>query len=156
MKISIASIVCSTLIAAALAIGVISSAPFAFAASAETISTVNVPFSFWMDNHELPAGAYRILLRSNKMLQLNGPDGQIHMIMGHTAISPTPPRTGYVLFHRYGETSFLAQVWSGETNIGVECSRTPAEKRAERQMVLASKRSTAGLPQIALNSQNSY
>ena len=56
MKNSAPSIVHSTLIAAALAIGVIASAPSAFAASAETISTVNVPFSFWMDNHELPAG----------------------------------------------------------------------------------------------------
>lgn len=153
MKNSLPSIVRSTLIAAALAIGVIASAPSAFAASAQTISTVNVPFSFWMDNNELPAGAYQILLRSNKMLQLNGPNGQKHMIMVNEAISSKTPQTGYVLFHRYGETYFLGQVWSGETNIGVECSRTPAEKRAEHQMVIASKRSTAGLAQIALNSQ---
>jgi hypothetical protein len=149
MKNSVPSIIRSTLIAAALAIGVIASAPSAFAASAETIATVNVPFSFWMGNHELPAGAYRMLLRSNKMLQLNGPHGQTYMIMVHEAISSKTPRTGYILFHRYGETYFLDQVWSGETNIGVECSRT----RAERQMVVASKRSTAGLTQIALNSQ---
>ena len=148
MKNAVPSIVRSTLIAAALAIGVIASAPSALAASAETISTVNVPFSFWMDNHELPAGAYQILLRSNKMLQLNGPDGQIHIVLVHEFSSKTPG-TGYLLFHRYGETYFLGQVWSGETNIGVECSRT----RAERQIVVASKRSTAGLTQIALNSQ---
>jgi hypothetical protein len=153
MKISIPSIVRSTLIAAALATGVIASAPSALAASAETISIVNVPFSFWMDNYELPAGAYRILLRSNKMLELNGPNGQRHMIIVHEAISSKTPRTGYLLFHRYGETYFLGQVWSGETNIGLECSRTPAEKRAERQMFVTSKRSTAGLAQIALNSQ---
>ena len=153
MKNAVPSIVRSTLIAAALAIGVIASAPSALAASAETISTVNVPFSFWMDNHELPAGAYQILLRSNKMLQLNGPNGQKHMIMVHEAISSQTPRTGYLLFHRYGETYFLGQVWSGETNIGVECSRTPAEKRAKQQMVVASSRSTAGLAQIAFNSQ---
>jgi hypothetical protein len=153
MKNSVPSIVRSTLIAAALAIGVIASAPSALAASAETISTVNVPFSFWMDNHELPAGAYRILLRSSKMLELNGPNGQRHLIIVHEAISSQTPRTGYLLFHRYGETYFLAQVWSGETNIGLECSRTHAEKRAEQEMVIASKRSTAGLAQIALNSQ---
>jgi hypothetical protein len=152
MKNSIPSIVRSTLIAAALAIGVIASAPSALAASAETISTVNVPFSFWMDNHQLPAGAYRIQLWPNKILQLNGPDGQIHIVLVHEFSSKTPG-TGYLLFHRYGETYFLAQVWSAEANIGVECSRTPAEKRAEHQMVIASKRSTAGLAQIALNSQ---
>jgi hypothetical protein len=153
MKNSVPSIVRSALIAAALAIGAIASAPSAFAASAETISTVNVPFSFWMDNHELPAGNYRILLRSNKMLELNGPNGQRHMIMVHEAISSETSRTGYLLFHRYGETYFLAQVWSAQANIGLECSRTPAEKRAERQMVVASRRSTPGLAQIALNSQ---
>ena len=153
MKNSLPSLVRSTLIAAALAIGVIASAPSAFAASAQTISTVNIPFSFWMDNHELPAGAYRILLRSNKMLELNGPNGQRHIIMVHQAISSQTPRTGYVTFHRYGETYFLGQVWSGETNIGVECSPPPAEKRAKQQIVIASKRSTAGLAQIALNSQ---
>lgn len=151
MKISIPSIVCSTLIAAALAIGVIASPPSAFA-SATAISIVNVPFSFWMGKQELPAGTYRIQLWPNKTLQLNGPDGQIHMVFVHDLYSKTP-RTGYLLFHRYGETYFLAQVWSAQANIGVECARSHAEKQTQRQMVTASRRSTAGLAQIALNSQ---
>jgi hypothetical protein len=137
-----------TLIAGALAIGTLASNPFAFAASDKDLGTLNIPFSFRIEKQELPLGTYQLRLTDDKVLLLQGSNGETHRIAVHLSSSQKSSQTGYVIFRRYGEIYFLGQVWQGGENTGLECYPTPAEK----QIAIALKQSTAGLTQIALSS----
>jgi hypothetical protein len=138
----------STLIAGALAIGTLASSPFALAASDKDLGTVNIPFSFRIEKQELPLGTYQLRLTADKVLLLQGSNGETHRIAVLPSSSQKSPQTGYVIFRRYGEIYFLGQVWQGGNNTGLECYPTPVEK----QIAIALKQSTAGLTQIALSS----
>jgi hypothetical protein len=138
----------STLIAGALAIGTLASNRFALAASDRDLGTLNIPFSFRIEKQELPSGTYQLKLTPDKVLLLQGSNGETHRIAVHLSSSQKSPQTGYVIFRRYGEIYFLGQVWQGGNNTALECYLTPVEK----QIAIALTQSTAGLTQIALSS----
>ena len=46
----------------------------------------------------------------------------------------TPPRRGEVVFHEYGDTYFLAQIWTGGEETGRELIPSRDEKRLERDL----------------------
>jgi hypothetical protein len=143
-----ARILRSTLIVGALAICTLASNPFALAVSDKDLGTLNIPFSFRIEKQELPLGTYQLRLTADKVLLLQGSNGETHRIAVHPSSSQKSPQTGYVIFRRYGEIYFLGQVWQGGNNAGLECYPTPVEK----QIAIALKQSTAGLTQIALSS----
>lgn len=105
----------------------------------------NVPFDFVVGPKTLPAGAYTFALKDAGALrisQLNGPE-----VAGITAapVIGSDNVTPRLLFHRYGNHAFLAEVWVGETNISHRLYASPAELeyakaiKQETQTILARK-----------------
>jgi hypothetical protein len=94
---------------------------------AQTV-TATVPFNFYMGRTAMSKGAYRvdeinggavIMLRTGKTTKAI----TVHNVAG----KPLAERPRLV-FHRYGETYFLSEIWTGRSAMGRELARTSHEK----------------------------
>src|SRR5579864_9281782 len=81
--------------------------------------TATVPFAFTVENSNLPAGAYTVsILPPYNMIKVQSADGR-----KATMISAIPSRTSgeskqaKLVFHRFGNEYFLAQVWEQGSNV---------------------------------------
>jgi hypothetical protein len=98
------------------------------------LMTVKVPFSFSVQDHSLPAGEYNIFtVLPERAIRITSTDGR------HSAIVNTLPNyansvseSSRLIFHRYGDEYFLAQVWT----LGQTVGRNPIS--SQRAMDLAS------------------
>ena len=100
----------------------------------QRLMKVNVPFAFSVEDHSLPAGEYLVLtVTPERSIRIVSADGK------HTAIVNTlpdyaksPSENSRMVFHRYGNEYFLAQVWTGGQNV----ARNPISSK--RAMEIAS------------------
>ena len=80
---------------------------------------VNVPFAFSAEDHSLPAGEYLVLTvtpeRSIRIVSADGKHSAIVNTLPNYAKSPST--SSRLVFHRYGNEYFLAQVWTGGQNV---------------------------------------
>ena len=84
------------------------------------LMTVKVPFSFSVQDHSLPAGEYNIFtVLPERAIRITSTDGR------HSAIVNTLPNyassvseNSRLIFHRYGDDYFLAQVWTLGQTVG--------------------------------------
>jgi len=95
----------------------------------QRLMKVNIPFAFSAENHSLPEGEYLVLtVIPERSIRIVSADGK------HTAIVNTlpnyaksPSESSRLVFHRYGNEYFLAQVWTAGQNV----ARNPlSSKRA--------------------------
>lgn len=89
---------------------------------------VNVPFAFVIGSHHMQPGRYRVTKAADGVLRISDTevaDNQMYMAV-HSKQSNTPT-DAKVVFHRYGDTYFLAEVWNGG-DIGRELVRSKGEK----------------------------
>ena len=102
---------------------------FAQTTPSQRLMTVNVPFSFAVGDQSLPAGEYLVLtVTPERSIRIASTDGK------HSTIVNTLPNYGSqpsansrLVFHRYGDEYFLAQVWTAGQNV----ARNPlSSKRA--------------------------
>jgi hypothetical protein len=92
-------------------------------ASAQSLKvSANVPFNFVVDKATLPAGAYSIDAISSsgsKTLLIQNRDARIQMVtLPNSAESLHPSSSTCLVFHRYGDRYFLAQIWVAGNNSG--------------------------------------
>jgi hypothetical protein len=91
-------------------------------ASAQSLKvTANVPFGFVVDKAALPAGAYTIEAISSAAsptLLIRNTDARIGMMtLPNSAQSLNASQNTCLVFHRYGDRYFLAQIWvAGDTS----------------------------------------
>jgi hypothetical protein len=80
---------------------------------------VTVPFKFTVANQTLPAGDYQLAVNGSvlQVKSING-SGAAHAMRMYTGGGPNQDLTPRLVFHRYGERHFLAEVWIGEVNMG--------------------------------------
>jgi len=80
---------------------------------------VNVPFAFSAEDHSLPAGEYLVLTvtpeRSIRIVSADGKHSAIVNTLPNYAKSPS--ETSRLVFHKYGNEYFLAQVWTAGDNV---------------------------------------
>ncbi len=96
---------------------------------------VKIPFAFQVGNHSMPAGEYlvRSLIGGTGTVQrLRQVDGRAVMNVLTISVetrngNPSP----MLVFHRYGETYFLDQIWTGSQ--GHQLSRSNREKEIARE-----------------------
>jgi len=97
---------------------------------AQVRSNAQVGFDFSLDQKEMPAGAYEISSLSNSVLAVRNLDTRearlviepMHVQASQAAGIPHAK----LVFRKYGDQYFLAQVWNGQSNIGIafpECKR---------------------------------
>jgi len=106
----------------------------------QRLMKVNVPFAFGVEDHSLPAGEYLVLTvtpeRSIRIVSTDGKHSAIVNTLPNYAKSPS--ETSRLVFHRYGDEYFLAQVWTAGQNV----ARNPLSSK--RAMEIAS---SGGKPQ---------
>ena len=97
--------------------------------------TVNVPFDFNVGGKLLPAGTYYVL--NDNMAR--GSVAVVNKTTGHSMgffVQPSQIKrseTGArLIFHRYGNQSFLANIWDGQSASAAQVLKSKAEREAAR------------------------
>ena len=97
---------------------------------------VNIPFDFQVRGTTLPAGEYEISRLSDESQVLEV--ANIHNRHEHVAIETDPVQGaianhGKVVFHRYGDSYFLHEIWTAGLETGRELPATHQEKVLKRE-----------------------
>jgi len=85
----------------------------------QRLMKVNVPFSFSVEGHAMPAGEYFVLtVTPERSIRIASADGK------HSAIVNTlpnyakePSTNSRLVFHKYGDEHFLYEVWTVGQNV---------------------------------------
>jgi hypothetical protein len=110
-----------------LSIGIALAAVATVQAQDKTV-TANVPFSFYMGGSAMPQGSYKvdelshgaaICVRSKDIAK----SVTTHRIAGKKLAEPAR-----LVFHRYGQSYFLAEIWNGDTSAGQALAVSQREK----------------------------
>jgi hypothetical protein len=103
----------------------------ALAATAQAQSgkvVVNVPFEFVIGSHHMQPGRYLVSSAANGTLRIADTEvADNQMFVPVISIYSNTPNDAKLVFHRYGDTYFLAEVWNGNT-LGREVLKSKAEK----------------------------
>jgi hypothetical protein len=85
---------------------------FAPAYAQKTSATVNIPFSFTVDDVRMPAGEYLITSPNEKVIEIKHVGGREVKAVITSEVGATEwtnhPR---LIFHKYGNAYFLAAAW---------------------------------------------
>ena len=134
------SILTSSVIACALAIGSLASTQTA--AAQNNMIKVTIPFDFQTGSQSLPAGTYRVHRESPDVIRLQGPGRASGLVIMYSATKTKAPDYGMLVFDRTGDKYFLRQVWTAGDPDGLECRKSNAEKAA---LVATSKEGVASI-----------
>jgi len=86
------------------------------------------PFDFSVGDRVLPAGEYTAST-IGPALQIRGMDNkQIATVLTHSTSRPAVEEKGKLVFHRYGNTYFLSEVWRPGELSGQELSKSSQER----------------------------
>ena len=84
------------------------------------LMNVNVPFSFAVEDHSLPAGEYTITTvtpeHSIRIVSSDGKHSEVINTLPNYAGSPS--ENSRLVFHKYGDEYYLVQVWTVGQNVG--------------------------------------
>jgi hypothetical protein len=93
---------------------------------AETIA--NIPFPFTVANRTLPAGRYTIIHMNDTTLRIFGSHNQGTVVLSTTVEGKAPENSGRIVFHRYGASYFLSEVWVPASGTGRKVFRSRTEE----------------------------
>jgi hypothetical protein len=116
-----------------LALALIVSVPMT---QAQVRARASVPFDFSLDQKSMPAGTYEIGSLGNKVLAVRNLDTReaslviesMHVEVSQASDTPHAK----LVFRKYGDQYFLAQIWDGQSRTGIGFAETKLEK--ERQI----------------------
>jgi hypothetical protein len=90
---------------------------------------VNVPFSFVVANHQMQPGRYIVTPVNYGTLRIfNTEDSKNQMFVSVHSVESSKLTDPKLVFHRYGSSYFLTQVWNGNRDTGREVPKSKAEK----------------------------
>ena len=92
---------------------------------------VDVPFDFTAGDTKLPAGEYTVGKSStySPALKIARADGRDAILVPSNATQSNAPQSeSKLVFHKYGDRYFLAQVWSAGSAQGRQLMKSNAEK----------------------------
>jgi len=99
----------------------------------------NVPFDFTVGKVSLPAGSYSVSrigsIQTHLQLRRNdGKEGTIERINHVELNRGQMSEASKLIFHRYGDQYFLAQVWNLGSTTGYELPQSKAEREIGRNV----------------------
>ncbi len=102
-----------------------------------TAMRVTIPFDFNVRGKTLPSGKYvirRIGAEPDRLMIYNN-DNHEHVIFASEPVGGAKfAERGEVVFHKYGDTYFLFEIWSRGEATGAEALPSRAERRLEREV----------------------
>ena len=127
-----------------LALALIVSVPMT---QAQARTRANVPFDFSLDQKSMPSGAYEISSASDHVLIVRNLDTRearlVIEAMKVQASEASDAPHAKLVFDRYGDQYFLAQIWDGQSHTGIAFPESKREK--ELQMA-----SAASQPEVVI------
>jgi len=92
---------------------------FAQTTESQRLMKVNIPFSFGVEDHSLPAGEYLVLtVTPERSVRIVSADGKYSAIINTLPnYAKSPSASSRLVFHKYGNDYFLAQVWTAGQNV---------------------------------------
>ncbi len=116
----------------------------AVAAKAQSSDRIvaDIPFEFSVGDESMPSGQYAVKTANSQgnVLMIQSNDAKSSAMRFTNPIEENKNNThSRLVFHRYGERYFLAEVWSGSDNTGRRLLKSRQERAIERE--LASTRS---------------
>jgi len=106
----------------------------------------NVPFEFSVGYKALPAGSYSVqsVVSAGDGLLIQSTDGKMSALRLSEATQPIKEKSqARLVFHRYGERYFLAEVWNGVDNTGRQLTKSQEERAIANELMLASAKENA-------------
>lgn len=104
------------------------------AQSAEPL-TINTTFDFYVGNEKLSAGKYTIKRLTAHSFVVRSEDRKVNVIA--QVVSETGKATDSkiekVVFNRYGERYFLAEIWNMRNSTGKAVGKSKTERQAEKE-----------------------
>ena len=102
----------------------------------------NIPFEFIVGDKTLPAGAYTVTAAdaARDALMIQSADGKNSALRMSGPTEQKNKRRAQMVFHRYAQNYFLAQVWNGESS-GRELAKSKQERAVERELASISSKS---------------
>ena len=100
---------------------------------------VNIPFDFAAGRVKLKAGEYIVRAPSDGIVVLRRINDRTDTFVfaPNTVQRPENNLSGKLVFHRYGNEYFLAELWTSRNTIGRSVNRTGAERWLARQLAKA-------------------
>lgn len=93
----------------------------AISASAQTTTSVTVPFGFSADHQNVPAGSYKVQLLSDRFLSFcNIKTNKTQVVMVRPESGQIIETQGRLVFQRHDGQLFLKQVWIAGTSMHSE------------------------------------
>ena len=104
------------------------------AASAQTINVrAKVPLSFAVGSSILPAGEYSLqTLGFGNALAMRNRDANVTKLVLSTVCQSRTATKNKLIFHRYGDSYFLSQIWTEGSSLGYELPMTAREREMAR------------------------
>src|SRR5215475_10488529 len=113
------------------------SAIYVYGQGKTLIREAKIPFDFSVGDKTFPAGVYSVtrINQEKIMLRLSGEDGGESInIVTSPVEAEEYPKTGKLIFRRYGETYFLSQVWESGEIQGRQLLKSRTERSVERDL----------------------
>ncbi|MGB9234034.1 MAG: hypothetical protein WCC04_06440 [Terriglobales bacterium] len=92
---------------------------------------VQVPFPFVVAERTLPAGRYFVTNIGETRLRIYSAERQ-SLVQTHTVQGHAPEGSGKMVFHRYGDVYFLAEVWAPGRDVGQQLTKSRAEDEVRK------------------------
>jgi hypothetical protein len=113
------------------------SAIHVYAQGKPLIRKVEIPFDFSVRDKTFPAGTYSItrVNQEKALLRISSADGRETInIVTNSVQTNEFPKTGKLIFRRYGESYFLFQIWEADDIQGRQLSRSRTEWSVEHDL----------------------
>ena len=83
--------------------------------STSVLVTSDIPFDFIVGDKTLPAGEYTVRSAASNGVKISTRDNESSaMRLSNLAVDTSKKRNARLVFHRYGQQYFLAEIWSGD------------------------------------------
>ena len=108
--------------------------------------TVSIPFAFSLDGKTFAAGTHSMVPLTDKTVAIRDSEGKHSIVVLTNAVSTGTEISGpKLVFHRYGDQSFLTQAWLRQSDTGREFAVSPDEIRmareySQQQVILVAKK----------------
>lgn len=101
----------------------------------QRMAKANVPFEFIVGDKALPAGEYAVsTIGTGEALAIQSTDPNRNAVRLSNAVTRRGEKSGALVFHRYGETYFLSQVWERGESQGRQLLKSSQERAIEREL----------------------
>ncbi|HEX8844124.1 MAG TPA: hypothetical protein VF791_05745 [Pyrinomonadaceae bacterium] len=112
-------------------------APLSVQAQSSSEQTASIPFSFNVGNKSFPAGEYRVTrinpASDKTALVIRSADGRMSkLVLTMNVQDSKTHESAKLVFNRYGDQYYLAQVWTPADNTGLELPVSRSERTLAR------------------------